>query len=86
MHVDLHVHSCTRLHVPYITHVNLHVSTSLPGRHILRNYTCSFGVYGVCRAYTKISQKTPFISGVFLEVAFEERVKLVYFTSDVYLV
>ena len=57
-----------------------------PGRHILRNYTCIFGVCGVCRVYTKNTQNTPCISGVFLEVAFQERVKLVYFTSDVYLV
>ena len=60
--------------------------TSVPGRHILQNYTCIFGVYGVCRVYTKNTQNTPCISGVFLEVAFKERVKLVYITSDVYLV
>ena len=58
----------------------------IPGRHILQNYTCIFGVYGVCRVYTKNTQNTPCISGVFLEVAFQERVKLVYFTTDVYLV
>ena len=58
----------------------------IPGRHILRNYTCIFGVQGVCRVYTNNTQNTPCISGVILEVAFQERVKLVYFTSDVYLV
>ena len=58
----------------------------IPGRQILPNYTCMFCVQGVCREYTKNIQNTPCISGVFLEVAFQERVKLVYFTSDVYLV